>query len=101
MLELNKMTLKLVNLIFEQSEVPKAINFLENDCDNLPIYEKATPDSMGCIRFAAIKLSEGRIENLQQSISIAQKDWRHLLLFSGFAEDIHAHKIWAKGIIGQ
>jgi hypothetical protein len=46
------------------------------------------------VRFAALKLSEGRLDRLEEAIKLAQTDWRDLLVAAGFAHDVEAHLNW-------
>jgi len=45
-------------------------------------------------RFAALKLSRGRMDKLADAVRLANKDWRDLLVAAGFADSVDAHKDW-------
>jgi len=49
---------------------------------------------MDRIRFAALKLSKGDLERLQEAVRLAKIDWRDLLVAAGFANDINIHQSW-------
>lgn len=46
------------------------------------------------VRIAAIRASEGSLTRLAEAADLARNDYRDLLMGSGFAHDIHAHKTW-------
>ena len=95
MVELSQETQEIVEKLFPSESRIEATKVLENDCgSSLPFCEDYDEFGLERIRFAALKLSEGRIEKLKESIQLAKIDWRDLLVMAGFAEDIHAHKKW-------
>ena len=49
------------------------------------------------ICFAVLKLSQGRLPQLQQAISLAKQDWRDALVAADFANDVKAHLSWWPG----
>ena len=49
---------------------------------------------MDRIRLAAIKLSNGVYAKLVEAVSLANTDWRDLLMAAGFGYDIDAHNKW-------
>lgn len=52
------------------------------------------PESLERVRFAALKVSDGKIEKLKMVIELAKADWRDLLVSASFAQDSEAHKTW-------
>jgi hypothetical protein len=44
--------------------------------------------------FAVPKLSNGKLDQLIQAITLAQTDYRDLLMSAGFGEEIGAHWDW-------
>ncbi|HEV2199940.1 MAG TPA: hypothetical protein VGR73_08965 [Bryobacteraceae bacterium] len=46
------------------------------------------------VRFAALKFSDGELEMLESAVKLAQTDWRDLLVATGFANDVGAHRKW-------
>jgi hypothetical protein len=46
------------------------------------------------IRFATLKLSSGDFGRLKKAVEMAKRDWRDLLMASGFAHDVAAHARW-------
>jgi len=84
--------------LFDTSSVEAALELLERECaDTLPIYGEPTPESLERIRFAALRVSEGRLELLLEAVVLAQTDWRDLLVAAGFADDVTAHEHWQPG----
>ena len=102
MIELSEQTAALVSRLFEKPDSDQAIALLENECsDNLPLVRQwnPTPASMERLRFAALKLSNGKLEKLRNALEIAKQDWRDLLMASGFADQLDAHKRWAEDLL--
>lgn len=101
-LELTLRTIQLVNILFEEDDREEVIELLEKECaDNLPFHNKATPVNMERIRFAAIKVSSGQINKLYGAVDLAQKDWRDLLVYSGFANSDNDHEVWVSEILNM
>lgn len=67
---------------------------VESCGSNLPLMSNDRARGLERIRFAAIRFSGGRMDELREAIQLAQCDWRDLLVGAGFAEDIHAHSRW-------
>ncbi|HZN02038.1 MAG TPA: hypothetical protein VFD06_00475 [Candidatus Polarisedimenticolia bacterium] len=81
--------------LFHGEDARVAAELLVNECGgNLPF--AANVDPVGCerTRFAALKLSKGRLDLLRQAIELAKVDWRDLLMAAGFGHDVNAHKGW-------
>ncbi|MES2393353.1 MAG: hypothetical protein V4555_17045, partial [Acidobacteriota bacterium] len=92
MLPLTETTLARINALFPECQRESAIELLEQRCaDNLPFFEQATPESSERIRHAVLKLSGGRFPSLLQAVTLANKDWRDILVAAGFATDPQAH----------
>ena len=95
MVKLSKSTLSRLLLLFSAEDAGHAIQLLESNCaDNLPFFDNATPDDLERVRFAALKVSRGELEELKSAIKLAQIDWRDLLVSAGFATDVGAHNEW-------
>jgi hypothetical protein len=92
---LSENTLERLNAVFPPALRTEAARLLEADCgENLSTSRHAASRHFERIRFAAIKLSNGRIAGLYDAIALAQTDWRDLLVAAGFAEDVDAHMRW-------
>ncbi|MBU1739829.1 MAG: hypothetical protein KKG35_16995 [Proteobacteria bacterium] len=95
MLPLSEETAKKIAALFPESLRDEVRQLLEIECgDNIPFCENADEFSMERIRFAALKVSEGRLEKLLEAVILAQTDWRDLLVSADFAEDVNAHRRW-------
>jgi hypothetical protein len=95
MSELTEATRNHVATLFRESEVAEAERLLVSECgENLPFMSEATPQALERLRFAAIRLSGGQLDRLQQAVKLAQVDWRDLLVAAGFAENLGAHLKW-------
>ncbi len=95
MIELSEKTAERISTLFPPSKLREAEDLLKIECgENIPFCENKDKFEMERIRFATLKLSEGNIEKLVQSIELAQTDWRDLLMAAGFGEDVEAHKKW-------
>lgn len=81
--------------LFSVEERGEAARVLREDCGAaLPGAPNASVEGIERIQCAALKLSEGRMDKLYDAISLAQTDWRDLLVAAGFAEDTEAHRKW-------
>jgi len=81
--------------LFRQEDLAEAEALLEEQCaDGLPFGESMTPADLERIRFAAIRVSDGRLSELREAIALANVDWRDLLVGAGFAHDVRAHEEW-------
>lgn len=95
MLRLSEPTTARVRVLFSPDEQEAAIRLLEEDCGaNLPFCESATPESAERIRFAALKLSRGDLGELRSIVEQASIDWRDVLVWAGFGDDVEAHRRW-------
>src|ERR1041385_5705252 len=72
---------------------------LADECgNNLPLYRPATPEGLERIRFAVLKISSGNDDKLLEVISSAKRDWRDVLVWAGFANDLEAHNKWLEDL---
>jgi hypothetical protein len=94
-ISLSAETEKRIALLFPQSEQELVRLVLFEECGtNLPLIENADHAAVERIRFAALKLSGGQLDRLDQAIELAKIDWRDLLMAAGFGEDVYAHMSW-------
>jgi hypothetical protein len=95
MLELSQRVKSVVERVFSTNEIELAKTLLIHDCgNNVPQCEEHTPEKMDRIRLAAIKSSNGVYAKLVEAVSLANTDWRDLLMAAGFGYDIDAHNKW-------
>lgn len=91
-------TIRRVRLLFRPEDRAEACRLLLVECgNNLTFLEQATSSELDRFRYAALRLSGGNLTNLRRAISVAQVDWRDLLMAAGFGDDIHIHRRWLPG----
>lgn len=91
-------TRRRVELVFRGDDARVAAEMLERECgNNVPFCEDSDSVQMERIRFAALKVSEGKVEMLRQAVELAKLDWRDLLMWAGFGNDVKAHEKWLVG----
>jgi hypothetical protein len=88
-------TEKRIGLLFppDEHELVRAI-LLEECGNNLPFLQDIDEVALERFRFAALKLSEGKLDKLDHAIALAKSDWRDLLTAAGFGRDVNAHWAW-------
>ena len=88
-------TTRRVELLFEPDSRVEASHLLVNECgNNLPFLEQADAITLERFRFAALKISAGKLATLREAVELAKKDWRDVLVAAGFGDDVEAHKHW-------
>src|SRR5687768_3748548 len=88
-------TRRRVELVFHGDEARVAAELLERECgNNIPFCERSDSVQMERIRFAALKVSGGKLETLREAVELAKIDWRDLLMWAGFGSDVKAHEKW-------
>ena len=97
MTELTPFTHEVIARLFHSSNVPAVERLLMDECgSHLPLYKPATPEGLERVRFAVLKLSNGNIDKLLETVSTAKRDWRDVLVWAGFGNNLNAHKEWAE-----
>jgi hypothetical protein len=95
MVELSNRTRAHIRALFRASDVELAERTLIADCgNNLPQLALANPEALERIRFAVLRLSGGRVNDLAEAVELARADWRDLLVAAEFADDTRAHLQW-------
>jgi hypothetical protein len=95
---LSAATLSRLHTLFSPAERAEAEQLLVELCgNNLPFCEDSDPISLERLRFAALRLSGGRLPELYAAVDLANTDWRDLLVAADFAHDVEAHKSWFPG----
>lgn len=93
--QLSAETEKRISLLFPPNEQQLVRTILCEECgNNLPLLENLDERKLERFQFAALKLSEGKLEKLGHAIALAKADWRDLLMAAGFGEDVDAYKSW-------
>jgi hypothetical protein len=97
--DLTPRTKEVIAQLFDSSIISEVERLLADECgSNLPLYKPATPEGLERIRLALLKISNGDINKLLKAISLAKRDWRDILVWAGFANDLNAHEEWAGGL---
>ena len=95
MIPLDPETRAVIERLFPSAERERVASRLEREVgDSLPGSAGFTAESWQRVRFAVLKLSEGDGSALTRAITLAQTDWRDLLVAAGFADDPSAHRRW-------
>ena len=98
--KLSLLTQQLVEKIFEPGDQAEASRRLIEQCgDNLPFCDDQDEFKMERIRFAALRISRGNLDDLQEAIDLAKIDWRDVLVWARFADRLDAHQKWAEQIL--
>ena len=102
MTPLSPKTRRLVEKLCQPQDAEEVTGLLENECgQNLPFWENSTPESLQRLRFAVLKISQGRLPYLLQAVSLAKTDWRDLLVWAEFANELDAHERWAEPLLEE
>jgi hypothetical protein len=92
---LSAQTLRRAAIVFAPADLEQAHRLLVEECgNNLPFCERLDAHQLERVRFAALKLSGGRLDELRRAIALAKTDWRDLLMAAGFGQDVRAHERW-------
>jgi hypothetical protein len=95
-------TLRRIDILYSIEDRDRARTLLYEQCgNNLPFLEKADMFKLERFRFAAMKYSDGNLPKLERAAKLAQQDWRDLLVATGFANDINAHRRWEPKPAGE
>jgi hypothetical protein len=93
--QISQETERRIALLFLPDERALVRAILSEECgNNLPFSEHLDELKLERFRFAALKLSEGKLDKLDRAIALAKRDWRDLLVAAGLAEDVNAHMSW-------
>ena len=99
-LKLSPYTQQLVKRLFEPEEQVEAARRLIEECgNNLPFCDNYDEYEIERIRFAALRIGLGYMDEMQKAIDIAKRDWRDILMWSGFGYTLTAHQEWADQIL--
>lgn len=97
---LSPRTWQLVQKIFPRDSEAVGASLAEQCGQTLPFCPDKNEYQLERIRFAALKFSEGRLDLLQKAIDDARRDWRDVLVWAGFANELDAHTRWANELLG-
>lgn len=95
--ELSPLTRQLVEHFFEPSDRTQASRRLVEECgNNLPFCQDQDQYRLERIRFAVLRLSLGYLQDLRETVDMAKRDWRDVLVWAGFGNSLSAHQEWAE-----
>ncbi len=84
MIEISSDTRQRIHKLFLENDWDAVEQMLLTKCgDNLPLVDSSYVELAERIRFAVLKLSEGRVSELEQQIALAAIDWRDTLVAAG------------------
>lgn len=94
---LSEQTREIIQRLFSPESQAQARNILSEECgNNLPFSEAEDEHGLERVRFAALKLSEGNLNQLRSVAEHAKVDARDVLMWAGFGHSLTAHKEWAQ-----
>lgn len=77
------------------AHIQEASDLLARECGRkLPLCADSTDEALDRLRFAALKVASGDLERLREAVALANVDWRDLLVWAGFADDLSGHLRW-------
>jgi len=95
--DLTPRTRDVIAHLFPPEKVPFIEQLLVDECgDNLPLCKPTTPEGLERVRFAVLKISNGDEDKLLEAVLLARRDWRDVLVWANFANNLDAHNQWAK-----
>lgn len=102
--ELSSETLRRIDILFVPADREAVRTLLYEQCGSDLYYQGGTAHEFKeteRIRIAALKVSDGRLEVLEHAVTLAQKDFRDLLVWAGFANDVNSHLKWQPKPAGE
>jgi hypothetical protein len=97
--ELTARTKETIAHLFSPEKIPLVERLLVEECGgNLPLYKPSTPEGLERVRLAVLKISAGDEDKLLEAVLLARRDWRDVLVWAGFGNDLQAHHKWAEGL---
>ncbi len=99
--ELSPETLRRLETLFAPGDRESAKALLYGQCgNNLPYLAERSMDETERLRFAALKVSDGKLPLLESAVKLAQIDFRDLLMAADFGE-VDAHRKWQPKPAGE
>ena len=90
-------TRTIIGRLFVESERGTVEMLLARECGgDLPLTGLWGEAQFERLWFAILKLSEGDLGRLRQTIALARVDWRDVLVGAGFGSSLEAHRQWAR-----
>jgi hypothetical protein len=92
---INEETEKRIALLFAPEDQQIVRTVLRDECGtNLPGLDHADHRDIERIRFSVLKLSKGKLDNLEKAMCLAKVDWRDAMCAAGFGWKPDKHKSW-------
>ena len=89
----------MIRRLFAEADRAVVEDLLERQCGvNLPLTAFWSEAEFERVWLAVLKLSDGRLERLRDTIGLAQRDWRDVLVGAGFGSSLEAHRKWASSL---
>jgi hypothetical protein len=86
---------KRIEQLFAPEDREEVRGLLVNECgENIPMWKSA---GLERLRFAALKLSEGKVDRVRSWVNEAKIDFRDVLMAAGFG-DAESYKTWMPSI---
>ena len=99
---LTETTTIVIQRLFASADHRRRRRGLANKCGvNLPLTAAWGDAEFERVWFAVLKLSGGDVSKLHEAVGHAQRDWRDVLVWSGFGHSLEAHHQWARTIASQ
>lgn len=83
-----------LRVLFRPEDVSEAEQLLAARCGDAFAGSDTSPERLDRLRFAALRVSGGRVDRLCAALDEAETDWRDLLMSAGFGVDVEAHERW-------
>jgi gluconokinase len=97
---LSARTRELVQFLFKPEEQEIAGKMLAEECgQNLPFMKDTDEFQLERIRWAALRIGFGDMDETRKAIDLAKRDWRDVLMWAGFGNDLTAHEEWAESTL--
>jgi len=83
-------------LIPDEADRQIVADKLRNECTGIWREEDGTPESLERIRFGVLKLlvESPPEQDISHWIGLVNRDWRDILMWAGFGNDIQEHERW-------
>ena len=101
MIALSRKTEQILEKTFPDLETRQLVaDILVEECgEGVPFHEDAGPEEMERVRFSVLKLSAGDLDKFEQSVKLANLDWRDLFVSAGFGYDVEGHQKWYREMV--
>jgi len=96
--KLSKLTETVLEKMFPNAEQEAVRSLLLEECTGeLPLVKpESYPQGFERIHLAILKISAGDVNKLTEAVALARRDWRDVLMWAEFANDLDAHRKWAR-----